>query len=213
MKLNDLTGEKFGRLTVLERAKNHGKRTYWKCLCDCGREKDVGAYDLTSGKTKSCGCYSAGPRKSINLSESRLYQIWEGMISRCENKNKDNYQQYGARGICVCAEWHDFCAFMQWSLDNGYADYLTIDRKSTNGNYCPENCRWVSWETQNNNRRNNRVLEIAGVKMTITQASGVFGVSKTTVYDRLSRGWSMEKALGVRPGVVIKLSEIVGGNG
>lgn len=211
MKLIDLTGEKFGRLTVVSRAPSKNKRTYWSCMCDCGNACTVEGYNLTSGKTKSCGCFSAGTRKFENMSESRLYHIWEGMIRRCEKPKRENYKYYGGRGIKVCPEWHDFSKFQMWAFENGYEDYLTIERKNGNGDYCPENCCWASWEEQNNNRRNNRILEIAGVKMTLTQAAGIYGVSRTTVYKRLADGLPIEKALGIKPGVHVKLSEICGG--
>lgn len=207
MRLRDLSKQRFGRLVVIARAPSRGKRTYWRCRCDCGNECTVEAYNLTHGHTKSCGCY-AGSKSYENLSESRLYGIWEGMISRCENRNKENYQYYGARGISVCPEWHDFKVFQTWAVENGYKDFLTIDRINTNGNYCPENCRWASWETQNNNRRNNRILRIAGVRMTLTQAAGIYGISRATVYRRLKCGWPIERALGVRPSVNVSTEDI-----
>jgi hypothetical protein len=215
VKLIDLTGETFGRLQVIERAPSRGKRTYWKCVCKCGNECEVEAYNLTSGHTRSCGCYKEEVTYSNKLKHgmtgTRIFNIWDSMIRRCENPSRESYKYYGGRGITVCEEWHDFENFYRWSTENGYEDYLTIERKNPDWNYCPENCRWASWEEQNVNKRNNKFLNIAGVKMTITQAARIYGISTKTLYQRLKKGYSIEKALGVKPWVPVTLEEIIGG--
>ena len=159
--LNNITGQRFGRLVVLERAENgNHNQTRWKCLCDCGNTTIVLGGNLQSGNTKSCGCLgseltASGQRtKKHGKTGTRLYRIWHAMRNRCHATSQDNYKYYGARGIKVCPEWeHDFVAFRNWALSHGYQDNLTIDRIDPNGNYEPSNCRWLSIQDQQRNRR------------------------------------------------------------
>ena len=162
----DRTGIRYGRLV----AKEYLGGRKWRCLCDCGNEVDVYGCHLTCGHTRSCGC--------LNLlhgeTKTRLHSVWNEMIQRCENPNSQKYQLYGGRGIRVCNEWHEFIVFRDWALAHGYdaaAAYgvCTIDRKDVDGDYTPENCRWVSSKLQSNNRRTNHYIEIDGVSKTITE--------------------------------------------
>lgn len=158
MVLKDLTGQKFGRLMVLQRAETTNKRTKWLCLCNCGKEVIVEAYNLTKGHTQSCGCLQREAASKANskhgMHGTRLYRIWNCMHNRCYRKCYHAYKHYGGRGIAMCDEWKsDFQAFAKWALANGYADTLSIDRIDVDGNYSPDNCRWVSMEKQNKNKR------------------------------------------------------------
>lgn len=162
----DLTGMKFGRLTVLYRSENgmcSGKPvTRWMCRCDCGIEKTVDGHSLARGRTKSCGCLNAETRKRL-LTEratthggcyTRLYHIWAHMKYRCYNPNDAKYKDYGGRGITVCSEWlAGFENFRGWALSSGYSDNLSLDRIDVDGNYEPSNCRWATWRTQRMNQR------------------------------------------------------------
>lgn len=166
----NLTGQRFGRLTVLGRAENgRHKEIRYNCVCDCGTQRIVFRNSLISGSTQSCGCLQKTYVKKLCESRrkynkptrgDRLYRVWKGMRERCGNPNHIAYKYYGGRGITICDEWmHDYAAFRDWAMANGYdpsAPYgkCTLDRIDVNGNYEPSNCRWVSITVQNNNKRN-----------------------------------------------------------
>lgn len=200
----DLTGERFGRLEVLGVARKvtSGKREryYWACRCDCGNEKEVRTDCLTSGLVKSCGCLKKEQNK-INLtanhshkkSMTRPYHIWQKIKDRCQNPNIPCYKRYGGRGINICKEWLDPEKFMDWAMDNGYSDDLTIDRIDNNGDYEPKNCRWVDVKTQCRNRRSNIIVEYEGQEMTLIEASEKSGIAYATLNRRYHSGDRSDK--------------------
>ena len=198
----DLTGQRFGRLTVIRRDESRKKAAYWLCRCDCGKEKVVQGCHLRSGATVSCGCLHMENAFKSNWSThggsgTRLYAEWIGMKGRCCNKRNKRYPDYGGRGIKVCSEWLDsFEAFREWALANGYQDDLTIERKDVNGDYCPENCCWATQKEQQNNRRNNHYLTYQGRRQTIKQWAEETGINEVAIYSRINKlGWPPERAL------------------
>lgn len=127
---------------------------------------------------------------------TRLYNIWRSMRQRCYNPKTINYHNYGGRGITVCEEWrNDFMNFYQWAMSTGYSDGLTIDRKDTDGNYEPSNCKWATYKQQSNNKRNSKYIEFRGESRTISEWADIVGISYKVIWSRIKSGWSVEDAL------------------
>lgn len=198
----DLTGQRFGRLLVKHFANfDTHHSTMWVCLCDCGKTHIASRNNLTSGHTKSCGCL-AREIESAQMTKhggkkTRLYNIWCSIKTRCYNKNCEAYINYGGRGISVCKEWkNDFNMFREWAMCNGYSSKLSIDRINNNKGYCPNNCRWVTRKEQNNNKRDNRIVEFNGQKHTLAQWCKELGLKYHVVYLRIYRHkWDIARAL------------------
>lgn len=136
----------------------------WMCKCDCGNTIVVPASQLARGQKYSCGCLFKGkPLLYRRTHKNKLYNQWSGMIYRCTHESASHYDRYGERGVSVCQEWIDsFESFADWSIANGYSETLEIDRIDNNGNYSPENCRWVS-HMENSRNRNTRKTSKSGV--------------------------------------------------
>ena len=208
-KLIDLTGQVYGRLTVIKRVDDYispsgDRKVQWLCKCKCGKEVIVTGNNLRKGNSKSCGCYNRELLAKINLthnaSNTRLYHIWICMKDRCYNPKNKKYKDYGGRGIIICDEWiNDFEAFANWAYDNGYIENVsrgecTIDRIDVNGNYCQQNCRWVNQKVQTNNKRNNHYITYNGETHTVTEWNNILGYKKGVLSRRIFSGWSIEDA-------------------
>ena len=190
----DLAGMKFGRLLVIgiSRKVPSGKRDryYWNCRCDCGNTKEVRTDCLTSKYVQSCGCLKKEQNR-INLvknhrhklSNTNLWHVYYGMLHRCYNMDDLRYSNYGGRGISVCDEWkNSFDKFIQWSFCNGYKKGLQIDRVDNNGNYEPNNCRWVDTKQNCRNRSSNILVEYEGSMITIIELSEILNQPYKKVY-------------------------------
>lgn len=200
-KLIDLTGKRFGKLTVIERVPSKEKETIWLCQCDCGNLKIAKGLYLRVGDTKSCGCIAKDLIVKRNtkhgLSKTRLYRIYKDILRRCRSKTRFAHEYYFDKGITVCDEWaSNFSEFYAWSMSNGYSDELTIDRIDFDKGYSPENCRWVSMKEQCNNKTNNRHIELDGKTYTVSQLSDKIGINRSTLYNRLYvLGWDVKRAV------------------
>ena len=197
----DITGQRFGKLVVVGKTENKGKLTAWKCLCDCGNETTITTGHLKSGHTKSCGCIKIERLTTHGKSKERLYDVWIGLKQRCNNQNSREYKHYGGRGIKVCKEWLDYQAFRDWALQNGYKENLprgkcTLDRINVNGNYEPDNCRWVSQAEQTLNTRRSRKMTLGNETLTAKEWAEKLNVPYGRIISRVNKlGWSDKEAL------------------
>lgn len=188
----ELSGIQVGCLKVLEKDSNKTSsgENKWICICECGNKISVSTSRLSKERIKSCGCHKGDNFRKHNQKHSRLYNIWCSMKQRC-NENRGNY-----KNITYCKEWEEFIPFYEWSIANGYADNLTIDRINTLGNYEPSNCRWVSQKVQQNNRTNNTLYTLDNATHTLSEWSEILGIGRSTLSARILKlGWSVEKAL------------------
>lgn len=203
--MNNLTGQRFGRWVVIERAPdNVTPKGYhnimWKCVCDCGTMKVVRGKTLLSGKSKSCGCLrkellSTRASKHYGFG-TRLYTIWNSMRQRCNNPNHRAYDNYGGRGIKICSEWDDYNAFRNWALVNGYDENAprgeyTLDRLNVNDGYSPSNCRWANMREQAVNKRDSIIVTYNGESHPLTVWAEILGINYQTLWKQYKQGKSV----------------------
>lgn len=207
-RINDLTGKKFNRLTAVKLAyldKNNKNRAYWVFKCDCGNEKILSGALVKHGTQKSCGCLQKEAVQKSNKKHgeagTKLYYVWTAMKQRCNNINNKEYKNYGGRGIKVCEEWeksNGYITFRNWALQHGYKNKLTLDRIDNDGDYTPDNCRWITARENCNNKSNNHILMYKGQKHTLSEWEDIVGLNQRILWKRLKRGWSIEKTLTTR---------------
>lgn len=200
MKMRNLVGNTFGKLTVIELVgkSKHGQ-FLWKCHCECGNEHVVPGESIKSGQCKSCGCLKAKVNGQSKDPKS-LYSVWRSMLRRCNETNHPAYRNYGGRGITVCERWHDYLNF---EADvSPRPDGLTLDRVDNNGPYSPSNFRWATMKEQSNNRRpqsvprsDSKFIEYMGDRLSIREWALRLGLKKQTLLVRLKKGWTVERAM------------------
>lgn len=199
--LIDITGAKYGMLTVICRAENAPKGiARWKCRCDCGNIVIVRGGNLKNGSVKSCGCLKGISNKSRSIhgmSNTRLYQSWVNMKRRCYCDTHFAFKNYGARGIKVCDKWkNSFESFAEWSLSNGYSDDLTIERIDNDGDYEPTNCKWISLGEQADNRRSCWKITYRNETHNLSEWCKIFKKDYALVYNRIYKNkWNFERAM------------------
>lgn len=231
MKLSECyPGKRVGKLVLLFEVRKPDKYTksgvsHWYCKCDCGRYKEIKTGSL--GKhTNSCGCsykekIKSPEEKSDKTTGStyhKLYQVWKGILDRCYNSEHKFYCDYGGRGIKMCSEWkHDYYKFKEWAISSGYKPGAkrgsqTIDRINVNGNYEPDNCRWVNQKTQMNNRRINVCQVVNGEKLTLSTIAEKYNIPVATIFGRYNKGYrgnSLLKEYNVgEPGYIYKSDKL-----
>ena len=197
----DLTGQKFGRLTVIGIADPETKGEHkWVCRCSCPEHNIVcvRGINLRSGNTRSCGCLAhetcvkrGYDSAKHGMTDTHIHNVWDCMKDRCFNPKKDGFQRYGGRGISVCDEWlgeHGFENFYQWAVTHGYDETLQIDRIDNDGNYCPENCRWVPAKINMRNRSVNHFIETPWGRMTIAEYVERIDGDYNLVYAQIMKG-------------------------
>lgn len=197
-KFVDLSGEKFGMLTVVSRhstAKNGD--ALWLCKCECGGETITRRNALKNGQSKSCGCLKISllkQSKTHGLSRDPIYRVWSSMIQRCNNPKSTHFSSYGGRGITVCDRWLDFGNFINDMGNRPSKDY-SIDRIDNNSGYRPDNCRWSLREDQMANMRSNRFISSDDRFVPIFKASKAKGIPSYIVRNRLRANWGEAEAL------------------
>lgn len=201
--LQDLTGKRFGRWMVRGGGgrRKDGTRL-WDCICDCGTQRNIPTGKLNNGHTTSCGCYHhelvANRNRvhgfAVRGNQTVEYKKWKGMIARCYQPSFIGYRHYGGRGIRVCERWRgSFIAFLK---DMGPCPAgFTIERKDVNGNYCPENCKWLPRSEQNWNTRKNKWVRWDGKRLLCFQWDELLGFPRGTTYNRIWNGWPIERTL------------------
>lgn len=201
----NLTGLTFGRLKVIKFIGHDKKKgDLWECECNCSNHtiKIIAAKSLVRGNTKSCGCLSREATIKRNKDNAKyhpnnknIFGIWIGMKDRCYNPHHVKFEHYGGRGIIICDEWLEYSNFEKWAIENGFKKGLTIERLDSNGNYCPENCKWATWKEQQNNKRNNKWITYKGKTKTLSQWCEELDLNYGRTKARLnSLHWTVEEA-------------------
>ena len=196
---DDLIGKRFGRLILTDQIKKGKGYCNFLCRCDCGNEKWISKYNILKGSTTSCGCYlreatsrrNKGKGKHLRSGE-KIYKTWTRIKDRCFNPNATAYNRYGGRGLGMCVEWkRDAGAFIEWAKNNGYTDSLTIERIDVNGDYSPDNCKWIPMCEQYRNMRKSVYIG----EYTLMEFCRKYGLPKTSVRRYMKKGLSGKEIL------------------
>lgn len=198
----DITGQRFTRWLVLGFVGlfSTKMRAHWLCRCDCGTHRVVESCNLRNGASRSCGCLAAKKVPPLRTKQAPVrsfpeYSVWQAMRTRCSNPNVNNYHNYGARGIKVCERWDSFANFLA-DMGPRPTPKHSIERRDSDGDYCPENCEWVTSKVQNNNTRKNRYITFNGETLTLAQWADRLSMNPATLYYRIAKKrWPLERAL------------------
>lgn len=201
----DITGLRSGYLTAMEYAGSNGRRSLWKIRCQCGKIITMPASEFIKGKQKSCGCKTreliGKSSRKHGLSGTPIWNVWHSMKERCTNSKAQAWKNYGGRGIGVCERWLESFENFYTDMADGYHNGLTLDRIDVNGDYTPENCRWVTMQEQGRNKRNTRLISTPWGRMCVAEAAEKSGIGATTLHYRINHGWP-EDIMFVKPGTV-----------
>jgi hypothetical protein len=202
MKRIDLTGNKYGKLTVVSFNGYFNRHTHWNCSCSCGGRTIATSNNLVRGNTLSCGCVqkerASKASKKHGLSSHRCYNVWRSMINRCEDHNNIMWHRYGKRGISVCKEWHVFENFIK---DMGIPEpKVDIDRIDNQKGYSKDNCRWVSRKVNARNTSKTIMIEWNGKNVPMIELGETYGINYKCLYKRIKSGWNVREALLTKSG-------------
>lgn len=196
--LIDLTGKTFGRWLVIERRGDIKGAAAWLCRCTCKTERVVGGQSLRLGTSTSCGCYHSENQSRLRTKHGASftpeYTAWAHMMQRCLNPDNPEYSNYGARGITVCQRWQTAANFIA-DMGQRPSPKHTLERVNNDKGYSPENCIWDTQKNQCRNKRTNRPITWNNKTQLITDWSRELGGAKHSLSTRLSRGWSLERAM------------------
>jgi hypothetical protein len=202
----DLTGQRFGKWTVIQYSHQHSKskRHYWTAQCDCGTLRAIGASSLTCDRTHSCGCDRGSHLKTHDMSRHPDYQLWLGMWNRVNNPNGEDWELYGGRGITACERWKWFPNFVE-DMGPRTSKTQTIERRDVNGNYEPSNCYWLENRKQALNTRRNISVTIDGETKCLMEWSRQMGISESMVRSRVRHNnMTYQEALIIPCGKIVR---------
>ena len=211
---DDLVGKKIGFWTVLRRVQYRTRGgnalVAYLCRCVCGKEKSVLKSSLEKGVSMSCGCekYRKKDSELYKFRHSRLFNIYNSMISRCYNPKSINFERYGGKGISVCESWRGKDGginFYRWAISSGYSDSLTIDRINNKAGYSPQNCRWATYQEQNVNRSCTKWITYNNETFMADEWGRRIGVQGETILSRLRKGWTIEQAVTTPKGKRVQI--------
>lgn len=199
-RFQDISGQRFGMLLVVERAESRETKTWWKCQCDCGKLKEISASHLKKGNTKSCGCNignairAAQTKHGCSKNKTPEYTSWVAMTSRVFDPNTAYFKHYGGRGITRCERWSSFENFLE---DMGLkpSPKHSLERKNNELGYSPENCCWATPKEQAANTRNTVRTTYKGETKCIREWSELTGLNYGTLHSRIKRGWPIDRAI------------------
>lgn len=194
----DLTGQRFGLLSVLAFVEHRDKHSFWRCRCDCGKTTTIRSNSLRRGLSTSCGCrrtaHARAAKTTHGLTGAAEYRVWLHMKERCLNRNDKSFQRYGGRGIRVCERWLSFDAFFA-DMGRRPSPRHSIDRVDNDGNYEAGNCRWATQEVQQRNRRDTIRVTVGEEALSLADACASLGAPYHRVRGRMHRGWSFDRAV------------------
>jgi len=190
----DITGHKFGRLTVIERAVNKGTKIMWHCICECGEKTTCRGEHLRNGLISSCGCLAIEMQTKHGMARTPIYWVWQNMKDRCNNPNNPQFSDYGGRGVKVCDRW--MAKFEHFHADMGDCPQgMTLDRIDNNRGYCKDNCQWSTRRNQVLNRRNTKLYTVGIKTMCVKHWCAEVCIPYATARNRMKKGKSFFEAL------------------
>lgn len=202
-------GDRFGRWLVIgepfSAPSGFVRLTFAVVECDCGNVQVVAQHKLRQKRSSSCGCLRTelliARSRDHGESQTPIYKVWHGMMSRCYKKSHDSWHNYGGRGIKICGEWHDFPVFKQWAIESGYRSGLTIERVENDGDYAPGNCKWETRVRQCRNMRKTVYLEALGERKSLPDwaEDARCMVCSGTLRSRIKLGWAAKRAIETPP--------------